>query len=350
MAISTIAAFGLGLYLWIFIQTVLHEAAHVLVGRMAGFSPYALSVGRGPLLFHMRLAGVEVRIRALPFFGGVVRAWFPLRGISWRGSLFAIAGIASDTVLLALTVSLAGFKLGFFAMLALYQVMVLLGNLIPSHVILEGMRIPNDGAQFLAYLTGRTSVGLKAYEQNVARYDPTFRMADAWIMRGDPALMARFSSAEQQMAARSYAEATQTYLGLVAEPSIHAAEKALILDRIACIPLIDGDKRFLADAEVWSRRAYELFPDCKTLHGTLGSILVERGHFAAGLVLLMPLTQEDNSAIDRALAACFAAKALHALGRTTEASKWIRTARSSGQFTTLCSRIEAELSPAPMPG
>src|SRR6185503_15897743 len=176
MAISTVAAFGLGLYFWIFIQTVLHEAAHVLVGRMVGFSPYALSVGRGPLLLHMRLAGVDVRIRALPFFGGVVRAWFPLQGISWRGCLFAIAGIASETMLLALTVSLAGFH-GFFAMLALYQVMVLLANLIPYRVTVEGTRIPNDGAQFLAYLTGRTSVGLKAYEQNVARYDPTFRMA-----------------------------------------------------------------------------------------------------------------------------------------------------------------------------
>ena len=346
MAISTVAAFGLGLYFWIFIQTVLHEAAHVLVGRMVGFSPYALSVGRGPLLLDMRLAGVDIRIRALPFFGGVVRAWFPLRGISWRGALFAIAGIASEAMLLALTVSLAGFAGGFFAMLALYQVMVLLGNLIPCRVTVEGTRIPNDGAQFLAYLTGRTSVGLKAYEQNVARYDPTFRMADAWIMRGDPALMARFSSAEQQMASRNYVEAVQTYLGLVAEPGIHAAEKALILDRIACIPLIDGEKRFLADAEVWSRKAYQLFPGCKTVRGTLGSILVERGDYAAGLELLLPLTSEENSAIDRALAACFTAKALHALGRTVEAGKWIRTARSYEQFTRVCARIESELAPA----
>ena len=346
MAISTVAAFALGLYLWIFIQTVLHEAAHVLVGRMVGFSPYALSIGRGPLLIHMRLAGVDVRIRALPFFGGVVRAWFPLRGISWRGALFAIAGIASETMLLALTASLAGFANGFFAMLAVYQVMVLLGNLIPYRVTVEGTRIPNDGAQFVAYLTGRTSVGLKAYEQNVARYDPTFRMADAWLMRGDPALMARFSSAEQQMAARDYVAATQTYLGLVAEPGIHAAEKALILDRIACIPVIDGDMRFLANAEVWARKAHALFPNSKTVHGTLGSILVERGDYAAGLELLMPLTSEDNSAIDRALAACFAAKALHALGRTVEAGKWIKTARSYDQFSRICSRIESELAPA----
>jgi hypothetical protein len=79
------------------------------------------------------------------------------------------------------------------------------------------------------------------------------------------------------------------------------------------------------------------------VHGTLGSILVEKGDAAAGLELLMPLTSEDNSPIDRALAACYAAKALHALGRTAEASKWLQRARSHGDFKPVYSRIEAEL-------
>ena len=89
MTVATIAAFGVGLYLWMFVQSLLHEVSHALVGRVVGFSPLALIVGKGPLVVRARVAGVDVRIHALPFFGGMVQAGFPLRGLRWRGCLLS---------------------------------------------------------------------------------------------------------------------------------------------------------------------------------------------------------------------------------------------------------------------
>jgi tetratricopeptide (TPR) repeat protein len=277
-----------------------------------------------------------------------------LIGLSWRGALFSIAGILSDIVLLVLMLNLAGFNAGapalahtalingFFATLALYQIVIIVGNVVPFDVVIEGARTPNDGKQFLGYVTGRTSKALEAYEKIVARYDTSFRINDSCLVRGNSPTRAVFSAADRDMAAGNYAEATQKYLRIIGETGMHPAEKAFILDRMACIPIMHGDKRFLSSAETWSRQARELLPQCRTLAGTLGAILVEKGNYSEGLALLMPLT-EGNDRIDRLFASCYVAKALHRLGNTTEAAKWIETARSIGvEFAPIYSRIESE--------
>jgi predicted Zn-dependent protease len=162
-------------------------------------------------------------------------------------------------------------------------------------------------------------------------------------MKGDLPMMAALSAAEAHMAAGNYAEATQKYLQLAETGSMHPAEKAIILDAMASIPVVHGDKRFLAQAEHWAKQAHALLPDCKTLRGTLGSILVEKGSCAEGMALLMPLTSEDNPAVDRVLASCYVAKALHALGDAVQAGAWMETARRAGVFPQVCSRIASEL-------
>jgi hypothetical protein len=352
---TLVLAYVLGLYLWMFVEVILHESAHLLAARMVGFSPFALTVGKGPLLFRRRLGNVEVRFHWLPLFG-MVKAILPLTGLSWRGALFSIAGILSDTVLLVLLLNLAGFKSGapdvsqsspihgFFAMLAVYQVFMILGNDVPSDVAVRGAKVPNDGRQFLGYVTGRTSKALVGYEKIVARYDPDFRIEDSWLRRGNSPMLAVFSAAERDMAAGHYAEATGKYLRVIDQTEMQPAEKAFILDRMACIATIHGDKRFVPAAERWSRQACELLPQCRTLRGTLGSILVEQGNYPDGLALLMPLASEDNDRIDRFFACCYIAKALQRQGDTTGASKWIETARTTGsEFASVYSRIESEL-------
>jgi hypothetical protein len=357
MTLATLALVAVCLYLWPFVQILLHETAHVVVGKLLCFSPFALTVGQGPLLLRRRIGGLDVRIHWLPYFG-VVHVRLPMHGLWWRGSLFAMAGLASDAFLLVIALNLAGFKVGapdvsqatpgaaFFAFIALYQAVIIAVNLMPMQVVVRGVPLPTDGRQILAYLTGRTSAALAAYETNVCRYDPTFRIAQSWIMRGDFALMEAFSTAERHMSDRRYADATAKYTQMFAQHGLHHAEKALILDRMACIPIIHGERKFLAEAESWSKEARALLPNCKTVQGTLGSILVEQGRYAEGLDLLLPLTSDENATIDRALASCFAAKALHALGRTAEADTCMKAARDYGQFPQVCSRVEMEVSPA----
>lgn len=356
MTPTTVGLFALGLCLWVFVQVVLHEAAHLLAARLLGFSPFAVTIGQGPLLFRRRLGSVEIQFHALPLHG-MVWARPRLADPSWKGALFSIAGILSDIVLLAVLLHLSGWKLGvpeagaaaadfFFALLALCQAVTIVVNLLPFELTVQGGKIATDGWQLLGFLRGRRPVALEAYERNVARYDPGFRLEDSSLMRCDVALLAAVIAAEQDAAGGRHGDAAEKYLRVIGQPDLHPAEKATFLDRIACIPLMQGEPSLLAAAEGWARQACELVPECRTVRGTLGAILVERQRYDDGLAMLMPLTSEDNTPVDRAMASCFVAKALHRLGRSAEGRTWIQAARSHGASVAMCSRIEAEMTTA----
>lgn len=354
---TALAVSPVALYLWIFVQVILHEGAHVLAGKALGFRPLAVTIGQGPLLFARSIGGIDVRIHLLPL-PGFVRAVLSPTGLSWKGCVFSIAGILSDVALLALLLYLAGGDSMFshvgetspakfvFRVLALYQAIIVLASIIPADGRVAGMKMPTDGKQFLWYASGRMARDLRSYERTVARYEPAFRIGDSWLMRGDLAMAALFLRAEDDMAAGRYAEGTEKYLRIIEQRDIHPAEKAMHLDRLACIPILHGDKGFLPAADGWSRQAHELVPHSRTIRGTRGAVLVERGFHADGLALLMPLTSEGNSTLDRTLASCFVAKALQGLGRGAEAREWIKTARSYGDALGVCARIEAELETA----
>jgi hypothetical protein len=355
---STVCLFAVGFFGWVMIQLILHESAHLLAARLVGFSAFAVTIGTGPVLLRRRFAGLELRIHWLPLFGAV---WIRpvLSGLAWRGGLFSSAGLLSDALLLAVLLNLVGFGLGsplaappgstlqyFLAFLALYQAAIIVGNLVPFEFTAHGMKIPNDGKQLLGYLRGRTPATLQAHEGNVTRYDPAFRLEDSWLMRCDVAILAAMTDAQEDIANGRYADGAQKHLRVIGERNMHPAEKAMLLDGIACIPLVHDAKALLPAAEIWARQACELLPHCRTVRGTLGAILVERDRYADGLALLMPLTSPENTQVDRIFASCFAAKALHRLGRSAEGRALLEKARSCGASHELYGRIEAELAAA----
>jgi hypothetical protein len=349
MTWTTVCLLVAGFFGWVMIQMLLHEGAHLLAARMVGFSAFAVTIGTGPVLLRRRFGGLELRIHWLPFFG-VVWTRPVLSGLAWRGALFSSAGPLSDALLLALLLYLIGFGLGdlqhFLAFLALYQAAIIVANLVPSEFTAHGMKILNDGRQLIGYLRGGVPATLQAHESNVTRYEPTFRLKDSWLMRCDVAILVAMTDAQEDIANGRYADGAQKHLRVIGERNIHPAEKAMLLDAIACIPLVHDARALLPAAETWARQACELVPRCRTVRGTLGAILVERDAYADGLALLMPLTSEENTQIDRIFASCFAAKALHHLGRTAEGRALLEKARNGGASAELCGRIEAQMAAA----
>src|SRR5262249_10257461 len=163
---------------WKFAGIVLHELSHLLAARLVGFKAYAFIVGKGPVLLHRRIGNLDVRIHWIPETG-LVRVGPLLEGLSWRGAMLLAAGPLSDAVLLAVLATLAGLGLGspkagegslFFAILTIGQALVLVSSVVPRDCTIAGTRMPNDGKQFLGYVTGRTAnTALQTYEGNVRR-------------------------------------------------------------------------------------------------------------------------------------------------------------------------------------
>jgi hypothetical protein len=358
MTWTTVCLFALGLFAWVMVQVLLHESAHLLAARIVGFPAFAMTIGTGPLLLRCRLGTVELRIHALPLFGMV---WTRpvLNGLAWKGALFSAAGLLSDALLLAVLLHLVGFTLEdplaalqgstldyFLAFVALYQAIIIAANLMPYDFTAHGTKMANDGKQLLGYLRGHRPATLQAHEGNVARYDPAFRLEDSWLMRCDVGILAAIADAQEDIAGGRYADGARKHVRIIGERGIHRAEKAMLLDRIACIPLLHDARALLPAAETWARQACELVPQCRTVRGTLGALLVERERYADGLALLMPLTAEENTQVDRIFASCFAAKALHRLGRAAEGRTLLKNARDCGASDQLYGRIEAEMAVA----
>jgi hypothetical protein len=344
--------FALGLFVWVFVQVILHESAHLLAARLVGFSAFAVTIGSGPLLLRGRLGNIAVRVHALPMFG-VVWTRPVLEGLRWKGALFAISGLLSDALLLAGLLYLAGHRLGppsswdsLFAGLAFYQAVIIVANFFPLDFTAQGTKMANDGRQFFSYLRGRRPAALQEHERNVIRYDPAFRLEDSWLMRCEVPMLTTMAEAQEDITGGRYTDGADKYLGVIGQPDIHPGEKAMLLDRIACMVLYHDVKVLLRAAEGWAREACELVPRSITLRGTLGAVLVERGSYTEGLMLLTPLTGAGNASVDRTLSACYSAKALHQLGRTAEAQEHLRTARQGGEFPAIRERIEAELGSA----
>lgn len=356
--IFILVTFAGGLYGWMVFAIVLHEMAHTLTARAVGFVPHLMTIGKGPRVFQRRIAGIAVTFHLFPLSGHTSASHPPLVGLWWRGSLFASAGLACDLVLLIFVSWLIGSGIAdsnplvpwnsFLVALVLCQLILILANVIPAHRRLDGAPVPNDGKQLFWYLTGRTARAIRdarnAYSQVISRYDSSFRVESSWLLQASGGALAVLFDADRDYEGRRFASAVEKYLRVLDAENLTAGERAAILDQLACIPVIHGDKNFLNRALLWAQEAHALLPDARTIRGTLGSLLVETGAYSQGIEKLMPLTSTGNEPIDRSISACYIAKAYHQLGDRDQAERWLRIGQEAGGAGDVWARIEGELS------
>lgn len=355
---SDLIILGVFLYFWMVFSTLLHELAHVLVGQAVGFAPQGMIVGTGVLLFRRVLFGVDVRWCLNPFGGVAFASRTPLNGLWWRGSLFAAAGPAVE-LLLGLIIGIPLYfevvKPGsdplwqiFLCMLAAVQLSSLANNSFPHDIRVEFGRVPNDGKSFLSYITGNRSRELEgeleAYAKAVTRYEPGFQPEDAWFLEATSAATKEYDRAEWNLRERRLDAAVEQHLRIIDGQMLSRGEKAMLLDSLAGIPVILGERGYLEEALQWVKQARELCPESATLAGTQGSLLVEAGHYREGIALLLPLTESGNAPADLAIAACYLAKAWDRLGDEKQAAYWMNLARESGGSPAVCALIEPQLS------
>jgi hypothetical protein len=354
--------------LWPFFAIGLHEIAHAVMGRIVGFRPFLITMGQGPRIFSGHLLGVEFRIHLAPMSGRTHASFGSFDGLRWRGALFVMAGPASDLLLLSAVWALLRYKgslilrvlsldsLGAVLVLSwdgvlgwalFFEVMVLVFNLLPYDAKLDrSTSNPTDGKQLILYLSGRISAAvtatLKNYREEIARYDPTFRAGDSWIFKASQVSLAKLAEAQVYYLQGRFGPAVGRYLGLLETEELSRGERAQLLDQLASIAVIGGDKAYLERALAWSREACELAPGAKTLRGTLGSLLVETGSYAAGIEMLMPLTSPENEPIDRSISSSTIGKAYFHLGEKEKAASWLRIGHQIGFGFGVSRRIAAE--------
>lgn len=359
-ALETVPVFllvyGASLYVWFYLRIILHEYGHVIIGKWVGFAPYGVEVGRGSEIFRFQFLGVETKIFSSPMGGITLSSLLPMKGLRWRGALFALAGPAADLLLLGALLMLginpwvdhgnamASTVIGY---LMLFQVMGIVGSLWPREVSRDGSNLPNDGKMFLQYFSGQATRAFTSYQSQyeaaVQHDDPKFRIEESWLVKERPRSFRALRELERYQANGRYAELCDSYLAILESPSMTNGERASFLDRMACIALIHGQMEYSARALAWAKEAHELLPKSPTLRGTYGGALIENGEYALGVETLTPLTSEENQPIDRSISACYVAKAHHHLGNAAESEAFLALGKSLNASCGVCERIEKEL-------
>ena len=352
------------LYPVMWMAVALHELAHLLAGRWLGMEPYSLRVGRGRLLYAGRVRGVAFSLHAKPNFG-MVHAPARYTGQSaWHIALFFAAGPVSDAVVLLFMCACIwlidrGSPLQWtLYSLALGQVCLLACNLLPMEVEIAGTKLPNDGKQILRILTG----GAEGWRQrlheqhtlNVQRYDPAFRAEDAWTLRADAQQVALYNAACSASEAGRHEAAADQLERLLAAVPMHPAEEASILDRMTVAAIFHNNLGLLPRSLRWGRRAHALLPGCATLQGSYGALLVQSAHSPvpgedaaanarAGMEMLLPLTAESHTLLDRVVSLYFVALAQQLLGDEAAADAALASARKLGDDSKMLRDITARV-------
>jgi len=355
---TPILAIGGSMFLWLYVRIVVHETAHVVVGKMLGFKPYKMVVGTGSNLCHLHLFGVEVILRVLPMEGGYTLARRPnFESLRWRGAVFSVAGIASEVALLTVILGVVvgvlkeGLNMGLTSFvlwyIAFFQAGAILFSLWPGAAQTEIGMVSNDARQFFHYISGKVDKAIQTfaanYEANVRRYDPQFQIESSWFKKEMDSSLRIWADIEANKKAKLHEAVIEQYLEILKSKALSKGERAMCLDNLACIAVMEGVKNILPRALAWIKEAHEIFPNSRTLHGTYGGVLVEAGAYAESVEMLTPLTADDNRPIDRSISACYLAKAHHHLGNAAEADAFLTLGKALNASCGVCERIEQEL-------
>ncbi|QIF01476.1 site-2 protease family protein [Roseimicrobium sp. ORNL1] len=350
-------------YAWLHLSTLVHELAHAMVGQWVGFAPKRIQVGTGPGSFKFTVRGLECDFRLMPWGGIAVPSRIPYQGLSWRGALMIAAGPVADLCMLGLLISfwpllkpdnlggtLAAYKAIEF--LIMMQIVFFLYSVVPHDATIEGRLHPNDGKQFIAYVTGKQTRALRdaltthePYKAAVARYTPDFEFEDFWLMNASPEELELLGDAENDLIRSRFEDAISKFERLLSNPKLRGGERACILDSLASIPVMHGHENSLDKALGWIREAQSLAPHSVTLRGSLGGALVQTGSYAEAIKILTPLTTPENEKVDKTVSALFLAKAWDKQGDAAQAAQWLAKATELGDYDDLRNRIAAELSP-----
>jgi hypothetical protein len=331
------------LYLGMQASTLIHELGHLVAARALGLKPIVFSVGKGLPLLRFMLGGVSYSLQAAPS-GGYVQIVSGGRPIPrWSGVIFAAAGpfmnlLAAAVIYRALpSVVQGGVELrleDFWKIAFWYELASVAFNLYPHDSNLNESLVPNDGKQILAYLRGdnRSLIrrGMDALAANVARYEKGYKAEQGWFRRASPEAFQVYADWVALAHAGRFEAGVEKMEKLLGEERLSVGERALFLDQISSLVAVQGCRRLQSKALSCAREARQLLPDCPTLAGSLGSLLVLDGDLQSGIQLLEPLCGRDNEPMDRLIAHCYLCRAYWLLGDPNKARAHGLEARGLG--------------------
>ena len=327
---------------------------HFIFAKLAGMSPYSVKIGVGTFL-DLKLFNVRLELGILPFCG-ITQAYFlTLDRMKTRHLFYTIGGVFANFILLLSLIVYLNIQGEQAHPLILIPITIeflsLSGNLVPSELKIDRQNIQSDGQQIISILCTQNYELIfhdifETYKQQLQRYKNDREILPKTFLGNDVKTVQIFVEAQKCLYYRDFEKAAELFLEVLrAKKNVSKPEKAFILDNLVSIVAIKGYKKYLNDADRWSREAIRLASQSKTLKGTRGAILVELGRYEEGKQMLLPLTEPENEALDIAISSCYIAKAEYFLGNTEKVNEWLANAKEidNADANQVLKRIQKEI-------
>jgi hypothetical protein len=108
------------------------------------------------------------------------------------------------------------------------------------------------------------------------------------------------------------------------QENVSNEQRLMMLDGLASYILYQSSAARFGRAEKLARMGLEIAPGKLTLKGTIGSLLVEQGHYAEGEALLNECLQQSQTLIDRAISSFYLGMIKVRTGKTREGKRLIK--------------------------
>ena len=366
------AVFWLPFFILLLLAVIVpHEFGHALAARWLGYKQIRIVVGLGQPLFTTYVLGFPCVFNLLPLAGFTLAqaGGLPNR---WRHLTLIAAGPVVNLALLALawrllgSAALNGYVRAVAALFVGLNVLVLIQNLIPLKIRTPFGLHDNDGLQLCKVLFCwerhpanqlRMGITLSAEQRelvkNAERAFTNQNWAEAEVLLG------RIKNSLPEAAAVGHPNlflvmihcllsqgdpdrAEQVCMDfLKLEPPQEEGTK--LLDGTASYILYQQRTEWLGRAEKLARRALELAPCTPTLEGTLGGVLAEQGKSEEAEPLLQSCLGRSSALHDQGIASLYLGVLASRRGKTREAGKLLKKAKSLHPVPWLLDKANAEL-------
>ena len=359
---------GLLIFLW-GPCTILHEAGHVITGRLAGCRVFGAVMGTGKVIFTIEFSGMKFDFGRYLHGGGLTYLVHVNEKPSrWAEVFFTLGGcLANLTAAGAVLMFVPYHDLARFAVMPTYKFAIApafvavnllqcIISLYPHWTKIGGRNYQSDGAIIIETLRDKDFVRNRL----IGRYilegfwhakNGKLDQAKACYQEGYRKFNDSFYLAclvhNNLVHSKDYAAARKFYQSLNMTADYLAKQDpmmvAWIWNDVAWTNLMLGGSELLNEADEFSAKALGRLLDEAAVKGTRGSVLIEQGEIEQGIELLLQSIASSDLRPNQALNACLIAVGKAQQGNSKLAQEYFRFARHLDPACELLKKSEERI-------
>ncbi|MCL5057033.1 MAG: hypothetical protein M1130_03355 [Actinobacteria bacterium] len=286
------------IYLFSYFNIFIHELGHLLVGRLLRIEIYSVEIGDGKELWKKKVFNTLFILNKGWIGLTTIRKITP-RFIKLRIIIFAAGGVALQVIAMALCIVLFGLEskgiVNLSAIFVLSNFLMVISNLIPRRVNIKGIKIPSDGLTILKtpFLKEKeieeilnVDKLIEAYQLlQSGEYSVAAMTYQKYIHKVPTSEIAHINYSISLMRCLKFEEAKSVLINL--NQNIHNKKyDYFIYNNLAWLYLLDMNENSLTEADILSKRAFELNPKEPFVLDTRGCVLIELGRYDEGIDML----------------------------------------------------------------